>query len=144
MFEKTCVLTEICCFLLFFIFLDLVWCWWHIIKQIFHALFLFNIEIIPPNNLNNLIVPVGGRWICYSWPFFEKKEVVTEIYFALLEFTQDFVWCWGYIMKKYSMSIFVQYWNYSPLENNIQLRFVSLHINYLGWIIFDIKQKGME
>ena len=108
------------------------------------CLFLFNIEIIHPNNLNNLIVPVGGRWICYSWPFFEKKEVVTEIYFALLEFAQDFVWCWGYIMKKYSMSIFVQYWNYSPLENNIQLRFVSLHINYLGWIIFDIKQKGME
>ena len=43
----TCVLAEIYCVLLAFIFPDPVWCWWHIIKQIFHA-FLFNIEIIHP------------------------------------------------------------------------------------------------
>ena len=31
----------------------------------------------------------------------KKKEsfVVTEIYFALLAFTQDSFWCWGYIIK---------------------------------------------
>ena len=31
-----------------------------------------------------------------------------------------------------------------PRQYNIQLRFASLNINYLRWIIFDIKQKGME
>ena len=31
-----------------------------------------------------------------------------------------------------------------PRWYNIQLRFVSLNINYLGWIISNIKQKGME
>ena len=31
-----------------------------------------------------------------------------------------------------------------PPEYNIQLLFASLNINYLGWIISDIKQKGME
>ena len=32
----------------------------------------------------------------------KKKEscVITEIYFALLAFTQDFVWCWEYIIKQ--------------------------------------------
>ena len=49
--KTTCVLTEICCVLLVFIFPDLVWCWWHIIKQIFHAFFcltsiLFTLGII--------------------------------------------------------------------------------------------------
>ena len=38
--KKTCVLTEICYILLAFIFPDLVWCWWHIMKQIFHAFFV--------------------------------------------------------------------------------------------------------
>ena len=45
--KRTYVLTVICCVLLIFIFPDLVWYWWHIIKQIFHA-FLFNIEITHP------------------------------------------------------------------------------------------------
>ena len=31
--KKTCVVTEICCVLLAFIFPDFAWCWWHIIKQ---------------------------------------------------------------------------------------------------------------
>ena len=32
----------------------------------------------------------------------EKKEscVVTQTCFALLAFTQDFIWCWGYIIKQ--------------------------------------------
>ena len=46
MCSKTCVLTETCCVLLVFIFPDLVWCWWHIIKQIYAMPFLFNNEII--------------------------------------------------------------------------------------------------
>ena len=46
--KKTCVLTEISCVLLVFIFPYIVWCWWHIIKQIFHAYFMFDIEIIHP------------------------------------------------------------------------------------------------
>ena len=35
--KETRVLNETCCLLLAFIFPDLVWCWWHIIKQIFHV-----------------------------------------------------------------------------------------------------------
>ena len=31
-----------------------------------------------------------------------------------------------------------------PQWYNIQLRFTSLNINYLGWIISDIKQRGIE
>ena len=34
--KKTCVLTEICCALLAFTLSGLVWCLWHIIKQISH------------------------------------------------------------------------------------------------------------
>ena len=41
--KTACVVTEICCALLVFIFVDLVWCWWHIIKQIFHAFFMLNL-----------------------------------------------------------------------------------------------------
>ena len=44
--KKTCVLTKICCVLLLFIAPEYVRCWWHTIKQISHAFFLFNIEII--------------------------------------------------------------------------------------------------
>ena len=49
--KKTSVLTEMCFVLLAFIFPDLVWCYWHIIKQIFHA-FLFNVKIIHPRSYN--------------------------------------------------------------------------------------------
>ena len=46
-FTKTyCVVIEICCVLLAFTFPDLVWCWWCVKKQIFHALFLFNINYL--------------------------------------------------------------------------------------------------
>ena len=38
--KKPEVLTEICCVLLAYIFQDLVWCCWYIIKQIFHASFV--------------------------------------------------------------------------------------------------------
>ena len=38
--QKGLVLAEICCVLLVFIFPDLAWSWWHIIKQIFHAFFV--------------------------------------------------------------------------------------------------------
>ena len=69
--KKTCDLTKICCVFLVFVLADLVWCWCHIMKQIFHALFC----------------------------------LISKI------FTH---------------------------------RFASLNINYLGWIISDIKQKGME
>ena len=42
------------------------------------------------------------------------------------------------------MSFFVYYQNYSPSVIYIQLRVVSLNINYLDWIISGIKQKVME
>ena len=38
--RKKLALTEICCALLALIFPDLVWCWWHIIKQIFMPFFV--------------------------------------------------------------------------------------------------------
>ena len=41
-YEKTCVLTEVCCVLLAFIYPDLVWCCWHIVKQMFPAFFLIS------------------------------------------------------------------------------------------------------
>ena len=78
--KKACVLTEICCVLLVFIFPDLVWSRWHNYSQMFTN--------IP----------------CH---------------FCL-------------ILKLFT------------LGNNIQLRFASLNINYLGRIISDIIQKGME
>ena len=46
--KKPCVLIENCCVLLVFILPELVWFWCHIITQIFHVLFLYNIEIIHP------------------------------------------------------------------------------------------------
>ena len=64
--------------MLAFIFPNLVWCWWHIIKQIFHD---FSCLISKLFTLGNII---------------------------------------------------------------FNLRFASLNINYLRWIIFDIQQKGME
>ena len=64
--------------MLAFIFPNLVWCWWHVIKQIFHD---FSCLISKLFTLGNII---------------------------------------------------------------FNLRFASLNINYLGWIIFDIQQKGME
>ena len=65
--KKTCVLTEICCVLLVFIFPDLVWCWWHIIKQIFHAFFcliskLFTLgKIISNSALRRWILITSGE-----------------------------------------------------------------------------------
>ena len=56
--KKTCVLTEICCLLLAFIFPDLVWCWWHIIKQIFHAFFCLISKLFTFGNIINYL-----RWI---------------------------------------------------------------------------------
>ena len=46
--QKKTFLTENCCVFLVFIFSGLVWSRCHIIKQIFHAFFLFDIEIIHP------------------------------------------------------------------------------------------------
>ena len=50
--KATCAVTEICCVLLAFIFRDLVWYLWHVIKQIFHA-FLYLISKFF--NLGNVI-----------------------------------------------------------------------------------------
>ena len=52
------VLTEIFCILLAFIFPDLVWCWWHIIKQIFHAFFCLVSKLFT---LGNIIFNFASR-----------------------------------------------------------------------------------
>ena len=56
--KKTCVLMEICCVLLAFIILDLVWCWWHIIKQIFQAFFCLLSKLFT---LGNIIFKSASR-----------------------------------------------------------------------------------
>ena len=87
---------------------------------------------------------VTGMWFYHeplnmsSWTFLEKKEscVVTEIYFASLVFIQDFVWCWGYIIKQ----IFPA--DFCLISKSFTLRFALLNITYIGWIS-NIKQKVM-
>ena len=75
--------------------------------------------------------------------FFKKKKVVscvfTQIYFALLAFTQDFVWCWGYIIKQIFNA------NFCLISKLLTLsKIIFNDVTYLGWIISDTKQKGME
>ena len=83
--------------------------------------------------------------ICRSSVFTKKTYVLTEIccFVSIYLLTSclalvacnktniPFLFC--FISKLFSLS------NYG-----IQLRFVSLNINYFGWIISDIKQKCME
>ena len=83
--------------------------------------------------------------ICRSSVFTKKTYVLTEIScfvsiylptscLALVACNKTnipFLFC--FISKLFTLS------NY-----DIQLRFVSLNINYFGWIISDIKQKCME
>ena len=45
------VVTEIFFVLLAFIFADLVWCWWYIIKQIFHAFFCLISKLFTLGNI---------------------------------------------------------------------------------------------
>ena len=35
----------------------------------------------------------------YMYIYIKESCAVTEIFFALLAFTQDFAWCWEYIVK---------------------------------------------
>ena len=49
--KKTCVVTKIYCVLLAFILPDLVWCWWHIIKQIFHSFFCLISKLLTFGNI---------------------------------------------------------------------------------------------
>ena len=44
-------MTEICYALLDFIFPELVWCWWHIIKQIFHTFFCLILKLLTLGNI---------------------------------------------------------------------------------------------
>ena len=49
-YEKTCVVTKICCALLAFIIPDLVCCCWHIIKQIPHSFFCLILKLFTLGN----------------------------------------------------------------------------------------------
>ena len=59
--KKTCVLSQICCALLAFIFPDLIWCWWHIIKQVFHAYFCLMSKLFTLGNI--IFNSTSRRWI---------------------------------------------------------------------------------
>ena len=59
--EKYCVVTKIWCVLLAFIFPDRVWCWWHIIKQIFHAFFCLISKLFTLGNI--IFNSALRRWI---------------------------------------------------------------------------------
>ena len=80
-------MAEICCVLLAFIFPDLVWCWWHIIKQIFHALFCLISKLFTLGNIifNSAWESNRSRsWIGRSWevscPFLkiEKSALILQ------------------------------------------------------------------
>ena len=60
-FKKACAGTEVCCILLAFIFRDLVWCLWLIMKQIFHIFFVFS---------RHWIFITSGEW----FPILNKKH----------------------------------------------------------------------
>ena len=57
-YEKTYFLTKICCVFLAFNFPDLVWCWWHKLKQIFHTFFSLILKLF---NLGNIILNSVSR-----------------------------------------------------------------------------------
>ena len=59
--KNLCVLTENCCVLLVLIFPDLVWCWCHIIKQIFHAFFCLISKLFTLSNI--IFNSTSRRWI---------------------------------------------------------------------------------
>ena len=59
--KKTCVLTRMCSVLLVFIFPHLVWCWCHIIKQIFHVFFCLISKLSTLGNI--LFNSASRRWI---------------------------------------------------------------------------------
>ena len=64
----------------------------------------------------------------------EKKElcVVTQIYFALLAFTQDYVWCWGHIIKQIfngNFSLKSTLFTFSDIKFNSLLECCLLRVN---------------
>ena len=66
------VLTEICLVLLALIFTDLVWCWWHIIKQIFKAFFCLLSKLFT---LSNIIFSSSWRsWLYLEWIISDIKQ----------------------------------------------------------------------
>ena len=85
-------LSEICCVLSVFIFPDLSWCWWRIIKQIFYAFFsliskLFTLGKIIFNCASRRWILITGEYmliinllfndvICiyFSVPFYSRSE----------------------------------------------------------------------
>ena len=81
-------------------------------------------------------------YTCCSSVFTKKKTcVLTEICCVLLAFTSQYLgWCGWHLIKQ----IFHAFFCLISKQQNIQLCFASLNINYFGWIISDIKQEGME
>ena len=64
---------------------------------------------------------------------------------VVLAFTSpDLVWCCWHITKQIFHALLFDIEIIYPWKYNIQLRFASLNVNYLGRMIFDIKQKGMK
>ena len=69
LWKKNCVVVETCCVLLVFMFPDLVWCWWHITKQIFHAFFfciiskLFSLDNVAFNSASRCWILISSGWI---------------------------------------------------------------------------------
>ena len=59
--KKTCVVTKMCCILLTLVFPDLLWCWWHIIKKIFHAIFCLISKLFTLGN--SIFNSTSRRWI---------------------------------------------------------------------------------
>ena len=59
--KKLMFMTEICCVLLAFIFADLVWRWWHTIKQIFHAFLCLISTLFTLDNIKFNLLIVSGE-----------------------------------------------------------------------------------
>ena len=79
--------------------------------------------------------------ICRSSVFTKKTCVFIEICCVLLVFIfADLVWRWCHIIKQIFHAFFCLISKLFTLGNII----FNYNINYLGWIISVIKQKGME
>ena len=77
--KKTCVVTEICCVLSALTFPDLVWCWWHMIKQIFHAFYSLILKLFA---LSNIIFNIYLEWIRRGiFPYYHEntKQLKNEV-----------------------------------------------------------------
>ena len=74
--KKTCVLTDICCVLLVFIFPNLVWCWCNIIKQIFHAFFYLISKLYTIDNIQLRFAQLNINYL--GWIISDNKQKSME------------------------------------------------------------------